>query len=79
MFHYQVSKAIGGGWEVTFGLDGTRFLYGTRKEAMRVACAACRSHWNSRREPCSVIYRYPQGRRREFCRTGGDAMQALAG
>jgi hypothetical protein len=79
MFHYFVSPAAGGGWEVTFGLDGAHFRYATRKEAMRVACAACRSHWNSRREPCSVFYRYPHGRHREFCKFDGDALQALAG
>jgi hypothetical protein len=57
-FFYVVRPSVGQ-WEVTFGENGSRFLYGHKEEALQVATGAARMHWESRQEPSGVRLEIP--------------------
>ena len=54
-FFYLVRHSAGK-WEVSFGEDGTRFLYDSLSEAMQIARGAARLHWETRHEPSGVVF-----------------------
>lgn len=57
-FFYLVCP-YGAKWEVSFGQGGSRFLYGSREEAIQVARGAARLHWESRGDPSGVRLELP--------------------
>jgi len=52
-FFYVVRPSLAK-WELTFGEQGSRFLYDSREEALQVACGAARLHWETRQQASGV-------------------------
>ena len=52
-FYYVVRPSLAK-WELTFGEQGSRFLYDSREEAVQVACGAARLHWETRAQASGV-------------------------
>ena len=59
-FIYVVRPVLGQ-WEVSFGEQGSRFLYGGREEAVQVARGAAKLHWETHHRPSGVRVDTPDG------------------
>jgi hypothetical protein len=57
-FFYVVRPSLGK-WEVSFGENGSCFLYAGKDEAVQVATGAARMHWETRQEPSGVRLEVP--------------------
>lgn len=61
MRFFYVVKPVLGQWEVSFGEQGTRFLYRGRDEAVQVAKGAAKLHWETHHRPSGVRLELPDG------------------
>jgi hypothetical protein len=79
---WYVVSPVGARWQVEFGSVGTPFHYATSEEALEVACAAAKLHWQDRGEPAGARLDFPDGTRRvvaTYGRMAPVAAQRLAG
>ena len=51
---WYVVSPVPGGWQVTFGVAGSPFRYGTQAEAELIARGAAKLHWENRQEPAGA-------------------------
>jgi hypothetical protein len=56
-----VVRPVFGQWEVSFGENGSRFLYQGRDEAVQVAKGAAKLHWETHHRPSGVRLELPDG------------------
>jgi hypothetical protein len=51
---WYVVSPVQGGWQVTFGVSASPFVYPTRGEAEVIARGAAKLHWDNRQEPAGA-------------------------
>lgn len=51
---WYVVSPVPDGWQVTFGVAGSPFRYGTQAEAELIARGAAKLHWENRQEPAGA-------------------------
>jgi hypothetical protein len=75
MRFFYVVRAVSDRWEVTFGSEGTRFVYAGREEALGVAIGAAQRHWELQHCPSGVRFEH-DGRVEDIAEFGGTRTHA---
>jgi len=76
MRFFYVVRPISDHWEVSFGDQGTRFVYAGREEAMHVALGAAQRHWFTQHLPSGVRLEH-DGRVEDIAEYGATQAQSV--
>jgi hypothetical protein len=76
-FFYVVRPSLDR-WEVSFGENGSCFVYSGMDEALAVATGAAKLHWESQRAPSGVRLELPNAPPREIATFGTTRLEADA-